>query len=432
MMLKNLLINNRMKVYGLIFLAALLVRVIGIFIYGIDCIGDSVEYDLIAYNLTQGHGYSLSQSAPFELTTQREPTYPFFLALIYYIFGHNFLIAIIAQCLVGSLTCVLIYKTALGIYDDGRVALLAALVNAFYLPIAIFNLRLYSETTAALLIAVISYNLVQIFNEKKNWVNYVFLGIMTGLLILNKLAFQFFPFLILVMIMVLSKSKKVIGKNLVCLLLTAIVVLPWLLLNKRVHDSYAFGNSVRMGATFYVRVANNGMKGPLEMQTGFYGKILQLESSGVDASEINAEYVRKAIDIIRKHPFRYMAGIFLEIKDLWRFSVHAREIDTSGGVTLEGVRGKIYLLIKYIFLILNFLILFTGIIGFFIKINKKSGILMSVIFYSTLIFALFSCAIPRHNVPVLQLMIILSAYFMVNMGKRNWYSLQYLNAYGRK
>ena len=418
--LKNLLINNRTKTYGLIFLTALLLRVIGIFVYGVDYSGDSVEYDTIACNIVQGHGYSLSQSPPFKLTTHREPTYPLFLALIYRIFGHNTLMVVIIQCLIGSLTCVLIYKTALEIYDDDRVAFLATLINAFYLPIAIFNLRLYSETIAILLVAIIAYNLVQILKKKENWVNYLCLGITTGILILNKLVFQFFPFFILIVIMILSKGKKVVGKNLVCLLLAAIVVFPWLLFNKRVHDSYDMGHSVRMGGIFfYTRVANDGMAYPLEMEGNLYGKFLELELSGIDTSGINAEYIHKAIDIIRKHPLRYVAGIFLEIKNLWRFSVHAGEIDTSNRITLQGVRGKIYLSIKYIFLIVNFVILFTGIAGFFMKIGKKSGALMSIIFYSTLIYVLICRATPRLNVPVLQLMIILSAYFMVKVYDRN-------------
>jgi hypothetical protein len=70
--------------YALIVTLALLIRIALLLFYGTEVVGDAVEYDRIALNLVQGHGYSLDLSAPFEWTTQREPLYPLFLASVYH------------------------------------------------------------------------------------------------------------------------------------------------------------------------------------------------------------------------------------------------------------------------------------------------------------------------------------------------------------
>ena len=399
-----------MNPLGVLFLTSLLVRLAGIFTYGIDTSGDFVEFDRLARNLLAGHGYSLEAALPFSPTTQREPLYPLFLALTYAFLGQNPLGVVLLQCLLGSLVSLLVYRIALHLYQDTRVAFLSGLVCAGYLPIAIFNLRLLSETLAIFLVCLTGWQLVQIFNAEKKKLHFGLLGIALGLLTLTKLAFQLLPVCLAALLMGL-RGKKELRCVLLFLALTALLVAPWVLFNKRIHGTYALGNSVRMGANVYARVLADGRKASVHGRTQVYQEFLELERSGVPTSQINAQALRAALTIIARHPFRYLGGIFIEIRDLWRFGTDPEEIDTTGPITLAGKRGQLILFLKKMFLVLHFVLLGTGILGFFLKVTPKTFLVFSLVAYLTLVLSLFTCAVPRHNVPVVPLMIIFSCFF---------------------
>jgi 4-amino-4-deoxy-L-arabinose transferase-like glycosyltransferase len=59
------------------------------------------------------------------------PLYPYFLALIYGVFGPSFLVAKLVQCLIGSFTCLLVWVLGRRLFDR-RVALLAGVTAALY------------------------------------------------------------------------------------------------------------------------------------------------------------------------------------------------------------------------------------------------------------------------------------------------------------
>ncbi len=387
----------------------------GIRVYGIDYnpAGDSPNYDTIGYNLAQGHGYSLSQMPPFIGTTEREPTYPMFLALLYRLAGHRFLPVVVIQCFLGSISCLLIYAIVRNLYNDQRIAIVAAMANALYLPIAIFNLRIMSETTAILLMGIVAYNGVRLVTTNPNWTNTISLGLSTGLLILNKLAFQLLP-LLLVFIILMCQGKRMIWKSFVFVILVMGIVAPWVILNKQINGHYALGDSVRLGASLYLRVANDGLPA-LPENLYLYGQVREREVGGVTARTFNAEYVGKALAIIREPPLRYLGGILPEILGLWRFGIDDKEIDATGATTLQGLKGKITRLLKHIFLASNFIVLLTGLWGFLMRLSKASGFVMALIGYSTLIAVLICYTMPRYNVLVLQLMLIFSSYWLVTV-----------------
>jgi len=74
-----------------------------------------------------------------------------------------------------------------------------------------------------------------------------------------------------------------------------------------------------------------------------------------------------------------------------------------------------FLVVKYVFLVLNVLVLLTGLTGFGWHPNRPAWMLMALVAYSTAVFTLVSCALPRHNVSVLPLMLIFTAFLLVSM-----------------
>ena len=59
------------------------------------------------------------------------PLYPYFLSWVYGIFGPSFLVARLVHCLLGTVTCVLVWRLAREFFDR-RVSLLAGFLVAFY------------------------------------------------------------------------------------------------------------------------------------------------------------------------------------------------------------------------------------------------------------------------------------------------------------
>jgi len=61
----------------------------------------------------------------------RAPLYPYFLALIYKIFGHNYFIPRLIQFLIGSLSCVLVYLVGRKVFNK-RTAIIAGVMASLY------------------------------------------------------------------------------------------------------------------------------------------------------------------------------------------------------------------------------------------------------------------------------------------------------------
>jgi hypothetical protein len=96
----------------------------------------------------------------------------------------------------------------------------------------------------------------------------------------------------------------------------------------------------------------------------------------------------------------------------------AAEIDPRIQITLKGPKGAVLLLVKYFFQAINLIVLATGLLGFFVIANSRSGLVAALIGYSTLMYAAISCTTPRFNVPVLPLILIFSSACLVRMLRR--------------
>ena len=97
-------------------------------------IGDAYQYFILAENLFKYGIFSLSESRPIEPTMFREPLYPFFINLIYLIFGKSILPIYVIQCILFSLICVLTYCVGL-IFFNKKIAFTAGLILSFLPPL---------------------------------------------------------------------------------------------------------------------------------------------------------------------------------------------------------------------------------------------------------------------------------------------------------
>ncbi|MBY0358824.1 MAG: glycosyltransferase family 39 protein [Candidatus Obscuribacterales bacterium] len=214
-------------------------------------------------NLTQFfHVLTTSQSAPGLLLSVKSaaltdrllidgPVYPAYLALCQWacaIDPYNPAYDVASQklaicnSLIDSLACLLVYFSARLAFNK-RTALLAGLLFAFYPPFIINTQHCYSEAfsyfllsawTALLLLTYLRHQSNN-FKEKLNWLG---LGIVSGLLMLSRPAFAILPFWIFIELALLAFlfKKKPPARAAVNLAIMAggltLILLPWLAFNQ--------------------------------------------------------------------------------------------------------------------------------------------------------------------------------------------------------
>lgn len=155
-------------------------------------VADALDYDTIAVNLATGHGFSLNPDVP---TPRRAPGYPFFLAAVYYVFGHAWLPVRLLQALLGALTCLLAFRTAERLFGE-RAGPAAGWLLALYPPLVPYAGLLLTETLFTFLLAAAAMFWVYGAERKSPW-DFALAGLCLGLATLTRPVTLFFPALLL-------------------------------------------------------------------------------------------------------------------------------------------------------------------------------------------------------------------------------------------
>jgi tetratricopeptide (TPR) repeat protein len=124
---------------------------------------DSLYHDRWAMEIASGDLWG--QGAFF-----RAPLYPYFLAAVYAIFGHNYFVPRLIQHLLGLLVVLLIYLVGIKVFDR-RTALLATFVAASYWVFIYFEGELLLDSLAMLLDLLLVYYLLHcnLESSKLRW-----------------------------------------------------------------------------------------------------------------------------------------------------------------------------------------------------------------------------------------------------------------------
>jgi hypothetical protein len=114
---------------------------------------DAREYHRLATGLCENWSYDAADGSP---TAYWPPGYPFFLALVYLLFGPSLAALRVVQACVGALTCAVVYLIAKRLLDR-RTALLAAAILAIY-PLAVYTAGTpYPAALQTFLVACVVY-----------------------------------------------------------------------------------------------------------------------------------------------------------------------------------------------------------------------------------------------------------------------------------
>lgn len=113
--------------------------------------GDAPRYHLLAQTLISSKEFALHPGETPEIL--RTPGYPFFVGLLYYLFGIKPWVPIFFQLLLDSVSCLLLYEIVLK-FSNSRIALFASLFYAFDPFFIFYSVTLLSEILFIFLLLV--------------------------------------------------------------------------------------------------------------------------------------------------------------------------------------------------------------------------------------------------------------------------------------
>jgi 4-amino-4-deoxy-L-arabinose transferase-like glycosyltransferase len=191
--------------------------------------GDEVTYDLLAQNLSAGHGYCFVLGHPSLL---RAPLYPFLLAGLYALFGHHYTVVLGVQILVGGLSALVVAMLGRRLSGEVVPAVVAGCLFACH-PLLIFATGLlYSETFYLFLLLLFTFSCLKMV-EKLGQIRWsVVTGVLLGTSVLVKPNLLLFPLALAFWLwFALRDFRRALMLGGLVALAMAAVVFPWTLRN---------------------------------------------------------------------------------------------------------------------------------------------------------------------------------------------------------
>lgn len=400
--------------YILIFLFALFVR--GVYLWEIKTaavpifsllVGDAEYYDLWAQSISKGDwiGKEVFYQAPF---------YPYFLGVIYALFGRSFLLVKSIQLLIGSLSCVFL-AVAGNRFFSKKAGLIAGLLLAVY-PSAIFFDALIQKSVFNMFFMAITLMMIGNNLSKPRYGSLFFIGIILGCFSLTR---ENAMVLFLVIFLWLwfgfeneSKGKRVLYTMLV-FLGAAIVFLPVAFRNKIVGNEFLITTS-NFGTNLYI---GNNLDADGKYKPILYGRgnwrferkdsteiAEKVTGRQLSPSEVSRFWTKRVYSFISENPVTWLRLMVKKFTLVWS-ATEVADTESIYGYSL------ISALLRTLNSIFHFGILFPlAVFGACMswKLRKKIWVLYVILILyasSVALFFIFS----RYRYPVAAILILFAA-----------------------
>ena len=268
---------------------------------------DAAGYDSVAQHLVAGDGfYSSRPGSDYEgPTVLLPPGYPFFVALIYWLFGHSYTAVYIAQALLGALTGLFLYLLGKRFFGSG-VGLLAALLWAVYPRGVFWSNQILTEALFTFLLAATMVALVYAV-EARSWGRYLLTGALLALANLTRPVLLLFPVAILIYLFFRDRSLASLKYWLAMVLMMFAVIAPWTVRNYLVTGEFILIRS--MGSFLWITVN--------DAHSGAYATEMQ-EAFGTHSSgEAEGDVTKGALEIMLRDPVVYLKNALPNLGILW-------------------------------------------------------------------------------------------------------------------
>jgi len=403
-----------------IFLVALILRVSYVLFFPqAEIRGDAHDYDVIGLNIATGHGFSYTPDIP---TSKRAPLYPFFLSIIYFLFGHTHFVVRITQAILGSLTCIILYYVAKEVFDE-RIAKISSLLLAIYPILIVYCGLLLTETLFTFLLATSILLLIKgiVTTKTKYFIgSSIFLGFGT----LTRPVTLLFPFVILTSLVI--AKRKLILNWIAFFLIFLITLLPWIFRNYYLFGMY---NICSIGTGFGLFI------------TGHMAKGYTFEESFQKYIELAKKFPEPEIFILKKYPdvererIAQLEGIRLIKENLKNyFIIVMKRLPRFWWTSHSSIFGVDKSIVKYLeekdylhlsvrlgLLCLQGIFLLLASIGIVLSLKsrkKNALILILTLIYFTGHIAFDPC--PRYHLPAMPYIFVFVSVAVNDIFERIW------------
>ena len=353
---------------------------------------DELNYDVYAISLLERHQFGTDGVSGAYIT----PFYPMFLAGIYFLFGHNYLVVQIVQALLGALVCLMVYFISKEVFDKSVATLAFFLMGIHYYFIR-YGIFILSENLFIVFVALSTLLLIR-FCKSPSYGYGALFGLVCSIATLTRSAYAFFVFMA-IMVLVLKKSdflniayKKLIKILAVIVLCFVLPVSVWTLRNYFVFKSFV-PLGTEAGVVLYA--AYNPPEGKI-LDSAVHDDITW-EASQKPELEYCRFLIKHTFLSIKKDPTKLYK--YIPLKLMYFFS-------PFDWVAFEG--NGVYNFASAFILPLSFL-------GIILSLRKKISGLKFIVLLPVIYFLLITIAVmgvPRTRLPVEPCFIIFAAFFM--------------------
>jgi len=320
------------------------------------------------------------------------PVYPAMLAAITFVFGEGHLKLYLAQAVISSLTCLLIYLTAKETFNR-TTGIIALVISCFYVDMVWYASILLAETLGILMLSGVVYLLLQ-----KKYP--VLSGLLFGLTCLTKAVYLItFPVLV-IWVFLISDRKKAVPSVLKFVVFTFLAISPWTVRNYSEYGGFAL-ITPQDGGSFFLG-HNPSATGGADFY--FVGKDYAafLDDKALSLHQKNQIAYKFAKEYVLSHPKREVELFFLKLSKYWSLRTH---FDPNNGP--YPLRGLFF----YLSIVTHFLLFPACFLGALFSLKNKDALISTfTIGINTLVFTTMFFATGRMRFQLVPFIIILGAY----------------------
>lgn len=255
------------------------------------------RYDYLAVAIAEGDlvGSQLFWQAPL---------YQYFLALVYYVFGHSLLVPRILQVLIGSVSCVLIYLLGVRVFGFG-VGVIAGVISAFYGLFVFFDGELL-RPTIVIFLNLLLLHLILLAGERKKNILWFASGLLLGLSAVAKPTILLFAPFVLAWMLVKDGGVGTASACLIFVLGAGLIILPVTVRNIMVGGEFFFISS-NFGVNFYLG-NNPSIEETLNVRWGLqWERFLEepVKNGFISYKQQSDYWLKKSLSYIKNDPISY-------------------------------------------------------------------------------------------------------------------------------
>jgi tetratricopeptide (TPR) repeat protein len=268
---------------------------------------DGQTYDDWAQEIAKGHWIG-------DKVFWQAPLYPYFLGIIYSIFGHDLFLVRFIQILLGSINCLLLFRITKTAFNS-KVAWIAFFIASFYGPFLFFDAEILNPVLIIffnLLLILVLFSFSRSFKKSQLFLAGIILGLSS---ITHGLVVVFLPFALIWIVFLLLKKKftseEILKYALVFLVGFLLIISITTVRNLLVGNDFVWISS-NSGINFFIG-NNPDYDHTTAIRPGIeWEELIQrpLQHGLVKPSERSNYYWGKSFSYITHQPFSYAELLF--------------------------------------------------------------------------------------------------------------------------